>query len=315
MATNFWTSSHHANWIFPDREALRKQREQMSPGFKPLEVQRLHLYFTEYIHKLGQKLRLRQRVLATACVYYKRFYVRASLAQFDPRLVAPTLLFMASKVEESALSMKSFAQELQRPAFKIPYTIEDVLECEYYTMEVLGYDLIVFHPYRPLVQFLQELKMTDCLQTAWELVNDSYRTDLCLLHPPYLIAIGVVVVACNFREKDIRQWQKRLNVESKTVVDVAQTLLQLYDYYQSACRGTGSPDLAIDDLLQRLDKTFAKYMRKNADKQQQPQQQQQQQLQQVTPPIPAVQPVALSAAVSAGASGGGAIAREELATG
>jgi len=61
-------------------------------------------------------------------------------------------------------------------------------------MEVLGYDLIVFHPYRPVVQYLQELKLTDCMQTAWELLNDSYRTDLCLLHPPYLIAIGVVVV-------------------------------------------------------------------------------------------------------------------------
>jgi len=135
MATNFWTSSHHANWIFADREALRKQREQMSPGFKPLEVQRLHLHFTEYIHKTGQKLRLRQRVLATACVYYKRFYIRASLAQFDPRLVAPTLLFMASKVEESALSMKSFVQVLQSPGFLISLFFSPLL---------LFFDILVF---------------------------------------------------------------------------------------------------------------------------------------------------------------------------
>lgn len=107
----------------------------MSPGFKPLEVQRLHLHFTEYIHKTGQKLRLRQRVLATACVYYKRFYIRASLAQFDPRLVAPTLLFMASKVEESALSMKSFVQVLQSPGFLISLFFSPLL---------LFFDILVF---------------------------------------------------------------------------------------------------------------------------------------------------------------------------
>lgn len=276
MATNFWTSSHHANWTFSDKETLRKVREQISiHGFKPGEVQRLHSFAIEYIHKAGQKLRLRQRVLSTASVYYKRFYVRASICDFDPRLVAPTVLFIASKVEESALSMKSFANVLHNPiavfasspqsTIKIPYHLEDVQECEFFAMEVLGYDLIVFHPYRPLVQFLQEMKLLDCLQTAWELVNDSYRTDLCLLHSPYLIAIGVIVVACTFREKDCRTWQKRLNVESKTVVDVAQTLLQLYETYQNSAKGivaAGCPELQVDDLLQRLDKIFVKSINK-----------------------------------------------------
>lgn len=39
------------------------------------------------------------RVVSTACVFFKRFYLNASFCEFDPRLVAPTVLFVAAKVE------------------------------------------------------------------------------------------------------------------------------------------------------------------------------------------------------------------------
>lgn len=32
------------------------------------------------------------------------------------------------------------------------YTKDDILECEFYCLNMLGFDLIVFHPYRPLMQ-------------------------------------------------------------------------------------------------------------------------------------------------------------------
>lgn len=31
------------------------------------------------------------------------------------------------------------------------------------------------------------------LSLAWRLVNDSLRTDVCLLYPPYQIAIGMFI--------------------------------------------------------------------------------------------------------------------------
>ena len=33
----------------------------------------------------------------------------------------------------------------------------------------------------------QDQKLAD---TAWALLNDSYRTDMCMCTPPYIIAIG-----------------------------------------------------------------------------------------------------------------------------
>lgn len=49
---------------------------------------------------LGEQLKLRQQVIATATVYFKRFYARNSLKCIDPLLLAPTSIFLASKVEE-----------------------------------------------------------------------------------------------------------------------------------------------------------------------------------------------------------------------
>lgn len=52
------------------------------------------------IQILGEQLKLRQQVIATATVYFKRFYARNSLKCIDPLLLAPTCVFLASKVEE-----------------------------------------------------------------------------------------------------------------------------------------------------------------------------------------------------------------------
>ena len=40
------------------------------------------------------------RVAATACTYFRRFYLRNNLCDFDPRLVGPACLFLACKTEE-----------------------------------------------------------------------------------------------------------------------------------------------------------------------------------------------------------------------
>jgi hypothetical protein len=52
------------------------------------------------IQILGEQLKLRQQVIATATVFFKRFYARNSLRCIDPLLLAPTCVFLASKVEE-----------------------------------------------------------------------------------------------------------------------------------------------------------------------------------------------------------------------
>lgn len=74
---------------------------------------------------------------------------------------------------------------------EFPYRTNHILECEFYLLEHLDCCLIVYQPYRPLLTLIQDVGPDDQLLTlAWRIINDSLRTDVCLLYPPYQIAIG-----------------------------------------------------------------------------------------------------------------------------
>ncbi len=69
-----------------------------------------------------------------------------------------------------------------------PYRPNNITECEFYLLENLDCCLVVFQPYRPLVQFCQDLGAEESvLPVAWRMVNDSLRTDVSLLYPPYQV--------------------------------------------------------------------------------------------------------------------------------
>jgi cyclin C len=240
----------------------------------------------DFISFLGVRLGLRQRVIATAQVFFKRFYLQYSFVSFDPRLAAPTMLFVAAKVEECPINAKVLLSKLNRmeassmpaatngqpsmpspalvnqshpnaaaalaasitahnaipgqtqPAPTVPpylYEMEDLLEMEFAILVGLKYDLIVYHPYKPMMQYLGEMKMNDCLQMAQDIVNDTYRLDLPLLHPPYVLAIASIYMACNFLEKDYRPWFKTLHISQDTIIEITRELLLLWDDQEAFC--------------------------------------------------------------------------------
>ena len=107
------------------------------------------------------------------------------MSDYDPRLIAPTCLYLASKVEESTVQARLlvfyikkmcgmsynhvychiYMEKLQQTTFslspslqsagsddKYRFEIKDILEMEMKLLEALDYYLVVFHPYRPLLQ-------------------------------------------------------------------------------------------------------------------------------------------------------------------
>ena len=52
-------------------------------------------------------MKARQQVIATATLYYKRFYARNSLKSIDSLLMAPTCLYLAHKTEECGVISQS----------------------------------------------------------------------------------------------------------------------------------------------------------------------------------------------------------------
>lgn len=109
-----------------------------------------------------------------------------------------------------------------------PYTVAHVYDYEFKMIAALEFDLIIYHPYRPMLQYCSDAGMTDLLSTAWPVLNDSYYTDACLRYPPYLIAIACIFIAGTLRDRDMREWLKKINVDLQELGDVTQYLSQIY---------------------------------------------------------------------------------------
>uniref|UniRef100_A0A674H913 Cyclin-C n=141 Tax=Aves TaxID=8782 RepID=A0A674H913_TAEGU len=243
MAGNFWQSSHYLQWIL-DKQDLLKERQKDLKFLTEEEYWKLQIFFTNVIQALGEHLKLRQQVIATATVYFKRFYARYSLKSIDPVLMAPTCVFLASKVEEfgvvSNTRLISAATSVLKTRFsyafpkEFPYRMNHILECEFYLLELMDCCLIVYHPYRPLLQYVQDMGQEDMLlPLAWRIVNDTYRTDLCLLYPPFMIALACLHVACVVQQKDARQWFAELSVDMEKILEIIRVILKLYEQWKN----------------------------------------------------------------------------------
>ena len=63
------------------------------------------------ITKLGKKLQFRQRTIATATVFFRRFYVKNSYCETDPFTVIAACCYLAAKAEESPVHIKVVVSE------------------------------------------------------------------------------------------------------------------------------------------------------------------------------------------------------------
>lgn len=127
------------------------------------------------ISKLGKKLQLRQRVIATATVFFRRFYLKNSYCETDPFIVIAACCYVAAKAEESPAHIKNVVAEA-RSLFSSTYLnvrivmLSDLVildenygikpfpsdnsklaEMEFYLVDDLECDLTIFHPYRTLM--------------------------------------------------------------------------------------------------------------------------------------------------------------------
>ena len=66
---------------------------------------------SEVIQKLCKRLGLRQQVIATAIVFFRRFYLRNSYCDTDASLVAAACCYVAAKAEETPVHVKSAVAE------------------------------------------------------------------------------------------------------------------------------------------------------------------------------------------------------------
>lgn len=79
----------------------------------------------------------------------------------------------------------------------------------------------VDHPYRYLIEYAKCLKGTgvklrdDVVQMAWNFVNDSLGTTLCLQWEPEIIAVAMIYLACKISNFNVVDWKGRTSEHQK----------------------------------------------------------------------------------------------------
>ncbi|KAK4688695.1 cyclin-C, partial [Tremellales sp. Uapishka_1] len=155
MSSNFWSSSHSKYWLL-SRTAQEAARATDLRYATRRQVYCLGLWFANLIQKLGKRLLLRQIPIATATVFFRRFYLKNSYCETNPYLVLAACCFVAAKVEETPVHIKSVVAEAkivftEHGIKSFPSEPNKLGEMEFYLLEDLDFHLVVFHPYRALV--------------------------------------------------------------------------------------------------------------------------------------------------------------------
>lgn len=214
MAANFWRSTQCHRWTLDPALIVHARHEDLQ-YVSAQDMAAITTWCLDTISTLGIRLHAHQQVIATASVYFQRFYTKNSYAATDPIVVLVTCLYLATKTVEAPVRIRVVCAEASRLMCErgyqdLPNYVPLIAGMEYYLLEELEYDLIVFQVYRNLpalcdacVKACQcpqgggqtDLSASTLLQLAWYIANDMYRTALPLSYPPYTLAIACIYLA------------------------------------------------------------------------------------------------------------------------
>ncbi|KAJ6234798.1 cyclin-c [Anaeramoeba flamelloides] len=249
MSANLWISSHCNKWLYSAKELENIQKKDQNLSKE--EMDHFYFYFNELISVVGKEINTRQKVISTAKIFFRRFYVRNTPTSYDPWIVAPTCLYLSCKTEEMRIKARILRNAVFAFACDWPYTCKDLFNCEKYLIKSLDFSLIVFHPYRPLLHYSKEINFpTEHIEIATAVANDCYHTDLYLQFPPYLIAIACLYITCVKNRIDPLKWIADLSVSIDEVAFITSKILKFYKKSEEFSK----TNQIIDKILEKLSK-------------------------------------------------------------
>ncbi|KAL2868328.1 putative cyclin [Aspergillus lucknowensis] len=243
-----------AQWLFTDEELTRAPSQL--DGMKMEQENISRSKGVSFITQVGIMLKLPQLTLATAALYFHRFFMRYSMVDLPqrpgmhPYPIAATSLFLATKVEENVRRMRELVVACCRVAQKQPNLVVDeqskefwkwrdtILHHEDVLLEALCFDLQLEQPYRILYDFLCYFGVNEnknLRNAAWAFVNDSMFTVLCLQFRARTIAAAALYAAARhcdigFEDDKLGQsWWEQIDVDLTEVRRACTRMAELYE--------------------------------------------------------------------------------------
>lgn len=223
-------------------------------GVSSENEQRYRREGAKFIYKLGQEMKLHHDTLASAAVFYHRFYQIHSFQKFRQRYVTATCcLFLAGKVEETPKKCKDLIKGAKQILSEQQFTQfgsdgqarEEVMAMERVLLQTIKFDFNIEHPYKYIIQYAEQLrkdltdqiedkKIEEMVQQSWNFTNDSMFTNLCLQWEPQIIAICMIYLAGKIQKIELLGyktfwWEKFVpDLERDLIEAVCHQVLDIY---------------------------------------------------------------------------------------
>ncbi|KAI1293634.1 Cyclin-K [Halotydeus destructor] len=162
----------------------------------------------------GVKLDVRSETVASASLYFHKFYKQKSHKEFDGMLMAATCLYLAGKVEEEPLRMKDVMNVFHNSLNPKQGPLElvdsyrslrdSIVQCELLLLRALKFHVNNDLPHRYLSQYVKSLsdwmqgsdqEKTIMERTCWSILSDFYSNKQCIEYGPQEVAIAVISLA------------------------------------------------------------------------------------------------------------------------
>ncbi|KAJ5078717.1 hypothetical protein M0811_14742 [Anaeramoeba ignava] len=216
-------------------------------GVSDEDERKIRVYGAILIRKIGLILKLPHYTIATAQTIFQRFYYTKSIKRIEVKVISMASVFLASKIDETPRRIvhiiNSFIhvqqlEENQQIHPIDPYSQEytdissEIVKGESYMLHQFGFVIQVEHPFKFLLNYCNSLECSQELtQTAWNILNDSYLTTICVQFPPEVIASSCIYFASRLIDEEIVrnvEWYKLFGTTMDEILDVSLELMLLY---------------------------------------------------------------------------------------
>ncbi|GIY95648.1 cyclin-L1 [Caerostris extrusa] len=233
------------NCILPP-EKLSPTPSQLDGLDSESEIQ-LRILGCEWIQTSGILLRLPQVAMATGQVLFQRFFYSKSFVRQSMEAVAMACITLASKIEEAprrirdVLNVFNHIKQVRSGKTIQPLALDQnyinsknqVIKAERRVLKELGFCVHVKHPHKIIVTLLEVLKVKDqtLMQTAWNYMNDSLRTEVFVRYNPETIACSCIHLSARLLQIPLPNnpaWYLVFGVSEQDIHDISIIILSIY---------------------------------------------------------------------------------------
>ncbi|XP_077998065.1 cyclin-L1-like [Glandiceps talaboti] len=208
----------------------------------------LRILGCELIQTAGILLKLPQVAMATAQVIFQRFYYSKSMVKHNMETLAMACINLASKIEEAPRRIRDVVNVFHHIRQKrhsrsiAPLVLDqnyinlknNVIKAERRVLKELGFCVHVKHPHKMIVTYLQILECqrnVKLVQTSWNYMNDSLRTDAFVRYPPETIACACIYLSARQLKIPLPNrppWYALLGASQEQLQEISLMILRLY---------------------------------------------------------------------------------------